>query len=423
MPLALVDCTSFYCSCETMFRPGLWGKPVVVLSNNDGCVIARSPEAKALGVPMGAPEFQWRKRLRDWNVAVFSSNYELYGDMSARVMTVLRRFSTAMEAYSIDEAFLSLDGMTWAQLAACAREIRQTVRRWTGIPVGVGVGTTKLLAKLANRAAKQGDGVLVLDHDSPAGHDLINGWPTRELWGVAGRLAARLADLGILTAGSLRRASRSLIRQRFGVVGERLVLELNGVSCLELEEVEAPRQNLCGSRSFGRPVTELEELRQAVTVHVERAGEKLRGQGLAASAVCVFLLTNRHRPDLPQYNPQAGRELIVPTAFTPELMGECQRILSAIYRPGYRYVKAGVLCLGLVPVEEKQGSLFREVDPAQEEKQRRLMAAVDALNLHHGRNTVRMATAGFEQRWRMRQDRKSSCYTTCLAEVPVARVY
>ncbi len=371
---------------------------------------------------MGAPEFQWRERFRDWNVTVCSSNYELYGDMSARVMAVLRRFAEAVEVYSIDEAFLSLEGMTWAQLEAYAREIRQTVRRWTGIPVGVGVGASKLLAKLANRAAKQKDGVLVLDHDSPAGHDLINEWPARELWGVAGRLAARLADLGILTAGSLRRASRSLIRQRFGVVGERLVLELNGVSCLELEEVEAPRQNLCCSRSFGRPVTELEELRQAVTVHAERAGEKLRGQGLAASAVCVFLLTNRHRPDLPQYNPQAGRELIVPTAFTPELVGECQRILSAIYRPGYRYVKAGVLCLGLVPDEEQQGSLFRQVDPEQEEKQRRLMAAVDALNLWCGRSTVRVATAGFKQSWQMRQRRKSACYSTRLPDVPTARL-
>ena len=420
--LALVDCTSFYCSCEAVFRPSLWGRPVVVLSNNDGCVIARSPEAKALGIPMGAPEFQWRDRLRELNVTVFSSNYELYGDMSARVMTVLRRFAAAVEVYSIDEAFLSLEGMAWDQLEAYAREIRETVRRWTGIPVGVGVGTSKLLAKLANRAAKKRDGVMVLDHDSPAGHDLINGWPCQELWGVAGRLASRLADLGILTAGNLRRASRSLIRRRFGVVGERMVLELNGVSCLELEEMEPPRQHLCCSRSFGRPVEELEELRQAVTVHAEHAGEKLRRQGRAASAVCVFLQTNRHRADLPQYNPQAGRELLVPTLFTPELVGECQRILAAIYRPGYRYVKAGVLCLSLVPDEEKQGSLLREPNPEQEEKQRRLMAAVDALNLHYGRGTVRTATTGFKQPWQMRRGKMSPCYTTRLGQVPTVRV-
>ena len=421
-PLALVDCNSFYCSCEAVFRPGLWGRPVVVLSNNDGCVIARSPEAKALGVPMGAPEFQWRERLRAWNVEVCSSNYELYGDMSARVMDTLRQFAGAVEVYSIDEAFLSLEGASWAQLTALATEIRRTVRRWTGIPVGVGVGATKLLAKLANRAAKQAGGVLLLDHDSPEGHDLINGWPCQELWGVAGRLAARLAELGILTAGNLRRSSRTLIRRRFGVVGERMVLELNGTSCLELEEVEASRQHLCCSRSFGCPVKDLEELRQAVTVHAERAGEKLRRQGLAASAVCVFLMTNRHRSDLPQYHPQAGRELLVPTAFTPELVGECQRILTTIYRPGYRYVKAGVLCLGLVPDEEQQGNLLRQVDPAQEEKQRRLMAAVDALNLHYGKNTVRTATAGFKQRRQMRRKKMSPCYTTRLCEVPKVRV-
>ena len=314
----LVDCTSFYCSCEKAFRPDLWNKPVVVLSNNDGCIIARSPEAKALGIPMGAPEFQWRDRLKAWNVTVCSSNYELYGDMSARVMTILRRFAATTEVYSIDEAFLSLEGMTWAQAEACAREIRRTVLDWTGIPVGVGVGSSKLLAKLANKAAKKRDGVLGLDHDSPAGHELIDGWPVQELWGVAGRLATRLTALGIHTAGDLRRASRPLIRQRFGVVGERMVLELDGTSCLELEEVEAPRQHLCCSRSFGRPVTELGEVRQAVTVHAESAGEKLRRQGVAASAVCVFLQTNRHRSDLAQYNPQARRELLVPTAFTPE---------------------------------------------------------------------------------------------------------
>lgn len=419
---ALVDCTSFYASCEAVFRPSLWGKPVVVLSNNDGCVIARSPEAKALGIPMGAPEFQWRDRLRNLNVTVCSSNYELYGDMSARVMTVLRRFAAAVEVYSIDEAFLSLEGAAPEQLEACAKEIRETVRRWTGIPVGVGVGASKLLAKLANRAAKKRDGVLVLDHDSPAGRELIEGWPCQELWGVAGRLAARLAELGIHTAGNLRRASRSLIRQRFGVVGERMVLELGGVSCLELDEVESPRRHLCCSRSFGRPVEDLEELRQAVTTHAERAGEKLRRQRRAASAVCVFLQTNRHRPDLAQYNPQAGRELLVPTAFSPELVGECQRILAAIYRSGYRYVKAGVLCLGLVPDEERQGSLFQGKDPEQDEKQRRLMAAVDALNLYHGRGTVRIATAGFKQGWQMRRDKLSARYTTRLSDVPAARL-
>ena len=420
---ALCDANSFYCSCEAVFRPSLWGRPVVVLSNNDGCVIARSPEAKALGIKMGAPAFQWRDFFREHQVAVFSSNYALYGDMSRRVMATLRQHAAGVEVYSIDEAFLSLDGLAGTgQLETHAWAMRETVRRWTGIPIGVGVAATKTLAKLANRQAKQTGGVCVLDHQSQAGRDLLEEWPVRELWGVAGRLERRLAAMFILTAGQLARAKPALLRQRFGVVVERMALELRGVSCLELEEVTPDRQNLCCSRSFGHPVEDLEELRQAVATHASRAGEKLRRQGLAASAVCVFLQTDRHREDLPQYHPQAGRELLVPTSFTPELVGETGRILQAIYQPGYRYKKAGVLCLDLVPDDEKQTSLFQAVDPVQEEKQRRLMAAADALNLHYGRGTIRTATAGFHQRWQMRRDQLSPCYTTRLADVPTARL-
>lgn len=419
---ALCDCNSFYCSCEAVFRPSLWGQPVVVLSNNDGCAIARSPEAKALGVKMGEP---WHLHRDQWGragVQVFSSNYELYGDMSARVMHTLGLHAAALETYSIDEAFLSLDGLPANRLEGHARAVREAVRYWTGIPIGVGVGATKVLAKLANRQAKRTGGVCVLDHVAPAGRALIDSWPVGELWGVAGRLEKRLAALSIYTAGELARAKRSLLRQQFGVVVERLALELGGVSCLGLEEIQAPRKNICCSRSFGRPVESLDELREAVAVHAERAGEKLRAQGLAASAVCVFLTTNRHRPDLPQYHPQAGRELIVPTSFGPELVGECQRILQAIHRPGYRYAKAGVLCMELVPDDEKQGSLFRPVDPEREEKERRLMAAADALNLHYGRGTVRTAATGIRQEWQMRRERLTPCYTTRIEDAPVARI-
>lgn len=337
---------------------------------------------------MGAPEFQWREFFKKNRVQVFSSNYALYGDMSRRVMATFRRFSEAVEVYSIDEAFLSLKGINTGDLKAYARLIRETVLRNQGIPIGVGVGATKVLAKLANRAAKKVGGVLVLDHDSEAGHYLIDRWPCQELWGVAGQLAARLATLGIHTAGNLRRSPRSLIRQHFGVVGERMVLELNGVSCLELEEFTPDRRNICCSRSFGRPVEDLEELRQAVAMYASRAAEKLRAQSLAASAVHVFLLTNRHRPDLRQYHPGAGRALTVPTSYTPHLVDECERILGAIYKRGYRYVKAGVLCLDLVPDQEKQASLFRVVDPEREQKERRLIAATDAINRQYGRGRI-----------------------------------
>ncbi len=420
---ALVDCNSFYCSCEAVFQPRLWGKPVVVLSNNDGCVIARSPEAKAAGIPMGAPAFIWREQFAKQGVEVFSSNYELYGDMSARVMQVLGDTAAAIEVYSIDEAFLRFDG-TAAQLLPVGQDLRGRVRRWTDIPVGVGIGATKVLAKLANRHAKKNGGVYALDHESVEGRALVEAWPVSELWGVGSRLEKRLARLGVHTAGQLARAKRSVLRQSFGVVVERMAMELTGVSCLELEEVQPDRKNICCSRSFGRPVESFEELREAVASHATTAGEKLRAQGLAASAVCVFLVTNLHRADEPQYHPQAGRELLVPTSFTPELIGECLRVLKAIYRPGFRYKKAGVLCLDLVPDDEKQASLFRPVDPMREAKERRLMEAVDKLNLWGGRGTVRVATmgAGGKQEWQMRREHKTPCYTTRVEDVPRARI-
>ena len=420
---ALVDCNSFYCSCERVFNPKLCGKPVVVLSNNDGCVIARTAEAKVLGIPMGAPEFQWRTFMQEHRVEVFSSNYALYGDMSRRVMEVLAGFSSALEMYSIDEAFLELPaGWTHEQLRALATELRERVRRWTGIPVGVGIGATKTLAKVANRQAKQTGGVCVLDHATAQGQALLEAWPVRELWGVAARLERRLADLFILTAGQLARAKPALLRQRFGLVVERMALELQGVSCLPLEALQPPRQNLCCSRSFGRPVEELEELRQAVATHAARAGEKLRRQRRAASAIHVFLHTNRHKPELPQYFPAAARELLSPTAFTPELVGEAMRILEGIFRLGFQYTKAGVLCLGLMADEERQGSLLQPVDRETERKQKRLMAAADQLNLWYGRGTVRPATAGMHQGWQMRQGRLSPRYTTRLADVPRAEL-
>ena len=424
MPMfALCDCNSFYCSCESVFQPRLWKVPVVVLSNNDGCVIALNAHAKACGIKMSVPAHLSREQFGQHRVEVFSSNYALYGDMSRRVMRVLADHASAIEIYSIDEAFLSLDGMDGTDLALHARYIRETVGQWTGIPIGVGVAETKTLAKLANKHAKRsGTGIYVLDHRTPEARELLDRWPCADVWGIAQALAGRLLALGIQTAGDLARAEPTVIRRKLGVVGERLALELRGVSCSGIEESEEPRQNICASRSFGRPVTELQELREAVATHAWRIGEKLRQQGLAASAMCVFLTTNRFKPDLPQYTPQAGRELLVPTSFAPELVGECQRILAAIFKPGYGYTKAGVFGLGLVPDDDAQGSLFRPADPEAEGKRRRLMDAVDKINTAHGRGTMRTATAGFDHRWQMRRDRKSPCYTTRLSDVPLVRL-
>ncbi len=306
------------------------------------------------------------------------------------------------------------------QLEAFARELRERVLRWTGIPVGVGIGASKTLAKVANRAAKKSGGVCVLDHASEEGRALLEGWPVAELWGVASRLERRLGELGIRSAGQLGRAKPALLRQQFGVVAERMALELQGVSCLPLELFQQPRQNICCSRSFGRPLEGVEELREAVATHATRAGEKLRRQRLAASAVHVFLQTNPHSADLPQCFPAAGRELLVPTAFTLEIVGEALRVLEAIYREGYRYTKAGVLCLGLVPDEERQGSLLKPVDREAERKQKALMKAADQLNLTYGRGTVRPASTGIRRAWAMRQNYLTPRYTTRVQDVPTA---
>ena len=411
-----------YCSCERAFQPRLQGLPVVVLSNNDGCAIARTTEAKDLGIPMGAPEFEWRQRFKEWGVQVFSSNYALYGDMSRRVMEVLGGFSPAVEVYSIDESFLHVQDWPLAQLEGFGSEIRERVLRWTGIPVGVGVGATKTLAKVANRGANKTGGVFVLDHTSAQGRALLEEWPVAELWGVASRLECRLAELGIRTAADLARAKPALLHQCFGVVVERMALELQGVSCLPLEILQPPRKNICVSRSFGRPLEDLEDLRSAVATHATRGGEKLRRQRLAASAIHVFLQTNPHRPELPQHFPALGRELLGPTSFTLELVGESLRALEAIYRPGYCYIKAGVMFLGLVSDEERQISLFAPVDRERERKQKALMKAADKLNLHFGRGTVRPASTGNRQAWAMRQNHLTPRYTTRIADVPTAKL-
>ncbi len=421
---ALVDCNSFYCSCESLFDPRLRGRPVVVLSNNDGCVIARSREAKKF-IPMGAPAFQVNSALREHDVTVFSSNYTLYGDMSRRVMSVLADLAPAIEIYSIDEAFLRLDGLDLddpAGLLAFGRQVRHTVGRWTGIPVGIGIGATKTLAKTANRAASadpEANGVFLLDPHTAEGEQLLARTACGNLWGIGRRLTAKLAALRIHTALDLARAERAVIRRRFGVVVERTVLELGGVSCLELEEVAPPRQNLCCSRSFGELTDDPGQLAEAVATHATRLGEKLRGAGQAASYLSVFLQTNPHRADLPQAFPSAGCELPTPSSFTPALVATAHDLLRGLRRPGFLYKKAGVLALGLVPEDGAQTHLWDHPD---REREQRLMAALDAVNTRFGRGTLRPAAAGFTRKpWQMRAEHRSPAYTTSWAALPVAR--
>jgi DNA polymerase V len=419
--LALIDCNNFYASCEQLFQPRLIGKPVVVLSNNDGCVIARSAEAKALGIPMAAPWHTLTALARRHGIVALSSNYTLYGDLSARVMKVLAGFSPRQEVYSIDECFLDLTGAQPTP-GASGRRIRDEVRQLVGISVGVGLGPTKTLAKFANHCAKKRPefaGVCALGELSPAAIDGLLAWaPVSEVWGVGGRLTARLQALGIHTALDLKRAAPGHIRKAFGVTLERTVRELNGELCYPLAAGPAARRQILSSRSFGQLLTEFAPLEEAVTAYATRAAEKLRRQGLVAGSVGVFVQTNPFRADLPQY--QGVRHFpLEPTADTRLLAQAALRLLRNLYRPGYAYQKAGVILTELLPEALRQPTLFE--DGAALAGSQALMAAMDQINRAYGRGTVKLGAEGSDPRWAMRAERRTPRYTTHLEELAVAK--
>ena len=420
--LALVDCNNFFCSCERVFNPALMGKPVVVLSNNDGCIISRSDEAKALGIPMGAPLHEQQEVIRKHSVQVFSSNYTLYGDMSARVMSILRDEVPAIEVYSIDEAFLQLpEGFT----EETARALRAKVLQWTGIPVCIGIGATKLLAKVANRHAKKNKamtgGVFDLSgYWDPDG--ILSGMETGDLWGVGKNLAQRLRGMRVKTALEFKQADPAAIRKSMGVIGERMLRELNGIPCMELEEIPPDRKGVMASRSFGSPVEILEELEEALANHVARASEKIRRYGLLATRMEVFLRTNRFKKDDPQYCPGVGITLDRPTSSTAELMAAARDLLHRIYRPGYRYKKTGIQLAHLVAEDEYQPELFDrpktriDVDKIVDEINRRMGDPKNPVITRASQGTSRSGKG-----WRMRSERHSPHYTTDWKELPEAR--
>lgn len=414
-PIALVDCNNFYASCERVFQPVLRGKPVVVLSNNDGCVIARSNEAKALGIEMGAPWHLNREKFSGAGVVVKSSNYTLYGDMSARVMQTLLSFSPVLEVYSIDEAFLGLEGFE-DRLEDHARTLRATVLQWTGIPVSVGIAPTKTLAKVANRLAKKDPmsrGVRVLMTAADQERALAQ-LDLTDLWGVARRLAGRLKAQGVATPLALRNADPKQIRQTFGVVGERIVCELRGESCFDIEDVAPNRKSLIASRSFGRPVGALVEMQEAVAAYASRAAEKMRRQNLTTANLIVFIETNPFRKQDPQYRASQSAQLPIATADTGRLVAAALGALVAIWREGYRYKKAGVMLLDLAPANAIQGALFAAPDtPASQAR----MRALDVINRRYGRGTLIVGAAGVKSAWRLRREHVSKNYTTSWSEL------
>lgn len=355
---ALVDCNNFYASCERVFNPKLEGKPIVVLSNNDGCIVARSNEAKQLGIPMGAPFHQWNKLIKEHSVHVFSSNYEFYGDMSHRVMTILEHFCPDIERYSIDEAFLSLSGLAWKDLSDYTSEIRQTIKQWTGLPVAIGFAPTKTLAKVANYIAKKKTPTGIYDLCDKAKQDeILADFPVEELWGVGSRIAARLKNFDIHTAKELRDFDQKTLRKEFSVVMERLIQELRGISCLPLESVQ-PRKQIMSSRSFGNLLTELESIEEAISHYAAKACIKLRSQKSRAGGIYVFLHTNHFRENEKQYGNCITLNFLEPTSDSSYVIKMAKEGLRKIYRKGYRYHKAGLMLLDISSTTIKQHDFF-----------------------------------------------------------------
>lgn len=420
MIFALVDCNNFYASCERVFNPKLEGKPIVVLSNNDGIVIARSNEAKALGIKMATPVFKVQDIIDRHKVNVFSSNYVLYGDMSHRVISILKDSAPEVEVYSVDEAFLKLDGIQ-DDLKEFSVNIRNKVRKWTGIPVSIGIADTKTLCKLANELVKkdlQHNGVLDISclPDSKIDPYLAK-VDISDVWGVGRKLSPMLRIHNIKTARDLKYANDQWIRKCINVLGLKTVHELRGIPCIQLEENPAPKKSIASTRSFGRPVLSLVELKQAVALYVTIATEKLREGEQVACAIQVFIHTNFHRRDQQQYSNSAATMLPQPTSHSPTIVRTAHKLLDTIYKPGYQYKKAGIILTKLMPKDQIQLDLFKEHKSTSYNE--RVMQTLDKINAKHGRNTLSLAALGLAKPWTMRQLKKSKKFTTDWNEVIV----
>jgi len=408
---ALVDCNQFYVSCERVFQPHLWGKPVGVLSNNDGCIVALSPELKALGVKRGAPAFKIKHLIDRYDVHLLSSNYALYGDMSARVMKILSDYTPELEVYSIDEAFLSLEDLKVDNMLEYGRQIRQQIQQWLGMPVSVGIAPTKTLAKIANRVAKKfpGYGGVFDITDHPRFEDILKWVEVSDIWGVGYRYAARLNEHGIMNAWDLSKVNQKWIQQQMTIVGLRTVRELNGISCIDMELDIMPKKQIISSRSFGHPVEKLSELLEATADYCHVATLKLRHQRSLASNIMVYLTTNRFR-DEPQYANYASSKLVTPSAYTPDFIQAAGTLLRSIYRPGYKYKKVGVMISDIIAEKMAPLDFFEPVYI--DDHRKVVMDCVDSLNAVWGPGTLAYAAAGINKGWQMKRELLSPNYTS-----------
>lgn len=418
--IGLIDCNNFYASCERVFNPKLEGKPIGILSNNDGCVIARSNELKPL-VPMGMPAYKIESKIRK-KIKLLSSNYELYGDMSQRVFDTVRHYTADIEPYSIDEAFIHLNGFN--NVLTHCQNLKIIVKRDTGIPVSIGIAPTRTLAKLANHIAKKQpihQGVYCLPTNREAIKTILKQFSIEDIWGVGWRIAQRLKVLDIHTAWDLHQANLKQIRQLFSVVLERTVLELRGINCIELDDLSTPKKNIMTSRSFGHLTSDLFDIQEAIRVHASRGAEKLRKQKSVASAVLVFLKTNRFRPELPQYNPSIVVPLLSTTDDSRLIIHAAQKGLQSIYKKGFLFMKSGVMLLDLKAKDDYcQSDLFIP-DISETQKSEQLMKTMDYINQKMGKNTIHLGGIRQTAAWQIKRDLLSQRYTTRWEELPFAK--
>ena len=418
--IALVDCNSFYVSCERLFNPSIIRKPVIVLSSNDGCVISRSTEAKALDIKMGEPYFKVEKIVKKNDVKVFSSNYSLYGDISRRVMKTLKQFSPQIEIYSIDEAFLDLSSIKNEDLLECSNKIRKTVLKWTGIPTSIGIAVTKTLSKAANYVAKKEKSGIVNLINSKQIDEILSKININNVWGVGPQLTKFYIKNGIKTAYQLKNMHNSWIKKNTNVFGSRTVMELKGIPCTSLEIYQEKRKNCCVSRSFGRKVTKLEELDESITTHCLNAAEKIRSDNQTTKRITVFIRTSPFQKDKNYYANSKDIDLPIKTNDSIELVRQALIALRYIYREGYKYQKTGIILSKLNDSNIYKENLFSSIN--NEEKRKKLMKAIDYTNIKYGRQALSIAQAGLKKKWNIKKQHSSKIDTACFDFLPVVRI-
>ncbi len=417
--IALVDCNSFYVSCERLFNPSIINVPVVVLSSNDGCVISRSTEAKALGIKMGEPFFKVKKIVKENNVKTFSTNFSLYGDISRRVMETLKQFSPQMEIYSIDEAFLDLSSIKDEDLIEHGYEIRKTVLKWTGIPTSIGIATTKTLSKAANYIAKKEKSGVVDFINSKQTDNFLTKVKINEVWGVGRQLTKFYIKNGINTAYDLKNMHNGWIKKNTNVFGSRTAIELKGIPCISLEPHQEKRKSCCVSRSFGKKVTKLEELNEAITTHCLNAAEKIRLDNQTVKRITVFIRTSPFQTNKKYYANSKDIDLPIKTNDSIILIKQALTALKYIYKKGYQYQKTGIIFSGLKDANVYNKNLFSSIN--NEEKRTRLMKAIDYTNIKYGRHALSVAQAGFKKKWNTRRQHDSKIDTASFQLLPIVR--